>query len=59
MKPVICLLLVVALATPAVAQEETPERVGAGATSVSEGVNLPVETVGPQRPVGDYGVRFA
>ena len=52
MKHVICLLLGAALVLPAVAQQEAPERVGAGATTASEGFNLPVEMVGPNDLLG-------
>jgi polysaccharide export outer membrane protein len=52
MKPMICLLLVLGAAIPAMAQQETAQRVGAGATSVSEVPNLPVEKVGPNDLLG-------
>lgn len=44
MKLIFCLLLAV-VATPSVAQQEPVKQIGAGATSPSEGSNLPAESV--------------
>lgn len=51
MKLIFCLLLAV-VATPAVAQQKPPEQKGAGATSLSEGSNLPAASVEPNDLLG-------
>ncbi len=45
-------LMVIAVASSVSAQQATPDRVGAGATSLSESSNLPVEKIGPYDLIG-------
>ena len=46
------LLLAIAVASSVSAQQAVPDRVGAGANSLSEGSNLPVEMIGPDDLIG-------
>jgi len=45
-------LLAIAVASSVSAQQAVPDRVGAGATSISDGSNLPLEKIGPDDLIG-------